>query len=287
VILQPLARRHRSQENAESVLAEIDGAPNLATRLLAIAASSGETVVPLEWLLQLFSIEDQAIVAALNAEPRFVLLPSVENLEAVALRETVGHLEETILSQLAVHHRSVPMAVGAEMESMRTQVAPRLSPKLFRAVVDRLERRGAVVRSESLLRLPGHTVALAAPEQDLAERAVGILEAGDLAPPDVRELGAALKTSPTKIADLLVQLERQGRTVRIAPNLFFSAAAVERARETLANYLREHTEVSAAVFRDLIRGSRKFSIALLDYFDRTGFTIRVGDMRRLGRGAKR
>jgi hypothetical protein len=41
------------------------------------------------------------------------------------------------------------------------------------------------------------------------------------------------------------------------------------------------TTVYAAAFRDLIGTSRKFSIALLTYFDRTGFTLRVGDIRRL------
>jgi len=37
----------------------------------------------------------------------------------------------------------------------------------------------------------------------------------------------------------------------------------------------------ANTVRDLLGASRKFAIALLDYFDHTGFTTRVGDLRRL------
>ena len=47
----------------------------------------------------------------------------------------------------------------------------------------------------------------------------------------------------------------------------------------------ERTNVTgSARFRDLIKASRKFSIALLNYFDRTGFTLRVGDARKVRRG---
>ncbi len=40
-------------------------------------------------------------------------------------------------------------------------------------------------------------------------------------------------------------------------------------------------EITAATYRDLLGASRKFAIALLDYFDHAGVTTRVGDARRL------
>ena len=39
--------------------------------------------------------------------------------------------------------------------------------------------------------------------------------------------------------------------------------------------------MNAAAFRDLIGSSRKYTIPLLEYFDRVGLTIRIGDMRKL------
>jgi selenocysteine-specific elongation factor len=39
--------------------------------------------------------------------------------------------------------------------------------------------------------------------------------------------------------------------------------------------------MTAASFRDLIGSSRKYTIPLLEYFDRDGLTIRIGDIRRL------
>jgi selenocysteine-specific elongation factor len=39
--------------------------------------------------------------------------------------------------------------------------------------------------------------------------------------------------------------------------------------------------MTAASFRDLIGSTRKYTIPLLEYFDRDGLTIRIGDVRRL------
>ena len=71
--------------------------------------------------------------------------------------------------------------------------------------------------------------------------------------------------------------------VRVA-RLHQSAACVlafEAAQTMLTDHLTANGEITAAAYRDLLGASRKFAIALLDYFDRTGVTIRVGDLRRL------
>ena len=56
---------------------------------------------------------------------------------------------------------------------------------------------------------------------------------------------------------------------------------LEQLRNTLVNYLSEKGEMNAAAFRDLIGSSRKYIIPLLEYFDRVGVTIRIGDIRKL------
>jgi ATP-binding cassette subfamily B protein len=53
------------------------------------------------------------------------------------------------------------------------------------------------------------------------------------------------------------------------------------AAERLLELLRTEPQITAAVYRDLLGASRKFAIALLDYFDHSGVTTRVGDARRL------
>ena len=81
--------------------------------------------------------------------------------------------------------------------------------------------------------------------------------------------------------ELLAALEREGKAVKVSQDLYYHSAVTARLREMIAGRIRTGGPLGAAEFRDMIQASRKFSIALLEYFDRSGFTIRVGDQRTL------
>jgi len=83
------------------------------------------------------------------------------------------------------------------------------------------------------------------------------------------------------LTDLLGVLESRGAAVKVAADLYFSAAAMERASGLLVDHLERHGEITAAAFRDLLKTSRKFVIPLLEHFDKSGVTLRVGDVRKL------
>jgi selenocysteine-specific elongation factor len=171
-----------------------------------------------------------------------------------------------------------------EMESLRSQLAADLAPKVFRAVVEQLAAQQVLVRTDSLVRLPTHTTGLDRGEVRIAEQVVAALSAAGFTPPDAKQLATDLATAAPHLGEILVELERAGRVARAAPDLYFAADAVERARDLIRAHVAQHGEITAAAFRDLIGASRKFSIALLNYFDRTGFTLRLGDIRKLRRG---
>jgi selenocysteine-specific elongation factor len=110
------------------------------------------------------------------------------------------------------------------------------------------------------------------------------LEHAEFQPPDLKQLAESLKIPTSQLPHLrtvLVAMEREGRVVKIASELYFSRAAADAARTRLVDYLKTHDTITAATFRDLLGASRKFAIALLDHFDHAGVTTRVGDTRRL------
>ena len=169
------------------------------------------------------------------------------------------------------------------MESLRSQIAADLSAKLFRIVVDALVAAKAVVRDDSTIRLPAHQVSLQGDEEGLAQRIEALLTGANFTPPDVKELETSLRVPRPKLAAVLQQIEREGRITRVADGMYFAPEPLARARELIRGHCQAHGEITAAAFRDHLGASRKYSIALLDYFDRTGFTLRVGDIRKLRR----
>ena len=125
---------------------------------------------------------------------------------------------------------------------------------------------------------------LAAPERAATAEIEALLETGAYTPPDVKQMSETLKLPVKRVLELLAALEREGKAAKVSQDLFYHASAVGRLRERIAERIHRSGPLGAAEFRDMIGASRKFSIALLEYFDRTGFTIRVGDERKLRRG---
>jgi selenocysteine-specific elongation factor len=76
-------------------------------------------------------------------------------------------------------------------------------------------------------------------------------------------------------------MEREGCVVKVATDLYFARDALDAAQAKLLDRLKADGEITAAAYRDSLNASRKFAIALLDYFDHAGVTTRVGDLRKL------
>jgi len=186
-----------------------------------------------------------------------------------------------VLQTLTTFHQETPLAPGMEMELLRSRIAPALAPKLFRALLDALEAEAVLARADSVLRVPSHTVALPSADATLGGQAEALITAGGFTPPDLKQIEVALAVQRPRLNAILQQLEREGRVAKIAEGLYFGREPLEQARQQLRDHVAAHGDITAATFRDLLGASRKFSIALLDYFDRTGFTLRVGDLRKL------
>jgi selenocysteine-specific elongation factor len=219
----------------------------------------------------------------LRDAPRFVKL-SVGDEEAFTTRIRWDDLKRFALDAVAQHHKSEPLSPGLEMEAMRTRLPFEIGARAFRPIVDRLSHESEIVREESLLRLKSHRVQLGGDAQTLGTKIEAALTSAEFQPPDLKQLADELNIPTSQLPHLrtvLVAMEREGRIVKIATDLYFSRAAADTAKDRLVEYLGIHREITAATFRDLLGASRKFAIALLDHFDHTGVTTRVGDTRRL------
>ena len=186
-----------------------------------------------------------------------------------------------MLEAVAAHHRAEPLAAGLEMESLRGRLPWPVAPRVFRWGIDRLVASQRLVRGEQLVHLPSHRVARSTVPSERVADVARVLEAGGFTPPDLRQLGEATGLPERALQEALAVLEREGRVVRIARDLWWARQPADEALVRLREHCTRNGEITAAVFRDLIGASRKFAIAFLDWTDRTGVTLRVGDVRRL------
>jgi selenocysteine-specific elongation factor len=280
-VILPFAQRHRRSETGIGERLAALRTADLRQACSLYLQVQSDLAVPLEEIYQGVNGREEDVMAALAQDPEILPFPDVHHPEAYSVAAKWQRLTAEVGKILEAFHHHSPLARGMEMESLRTQLPFAFSPKVFRAVVERLVAEGVAVREESLLRLPTHTVRLSADEQGAAARLERLLQEGGCAPPDVKELEERLRMPRRNLLDLLQVLESRGTVVKVTTDLYMSSEAIQRAKTALLHHLTAHGEISAAVFRDLLGISRKTAIPLLEYFDRAGLTLRVGDVRKL------
>jgi len=281
IVLNPKGRESRkplaTYRSSLNALASAQG-PEAIEALLDLQDALALTANDIAHLLN----RPTAEIARALKDARFVKL-SMGDEEGYTTTRKWEDIKRFALAALDHHHKGNPLSPGLDMESLRSRLPYEIDPRVFRNLIDRLSRETEIVREESVLRLKSHRVKLSTNENQLGARIEKHLEKSGFEPPELKQMVEDLKLPSDlgKIRELMNAMERDGKIVKIATDLYFARPALDVAREKLTGHLGAQPEITAAAYRDLLGTSRKFAIALLDYFDRSGVTIRVGDARRL------
>ena len=189
----------------------------------------------------------------------------------------------SVVDALKLWHARAPHNPGAGEHELHRALPQRTDRQVFDAVIEDLLRNGAVQRDRGLLRLPGHRAALAPAEAALWQKVRPLLEDADLRPPMVADLAAALDLESGAVKSFLLRAQKLGLVLRMSENHFFPLPTIIRLAEMAETLAAETPDglFTAAAYRDHSGIGRNLAIRLLEYFDRSGFTRRVRDDRRV------
>jgi selenocysteine-specific elongation factor len=244
--------------------------PDAVERLRAIddAPANDLPRVLLEWARIMPSADLRAAAGALPEDGAVAV--GQWFLSPAAAAEAAGHLTRA----LEAHHAEHPLRAGMETEEVRAvltrQDAALGDATLADAFVARLAADGVVVRETTTVRLPTHRVSTAGSAD--ADRLVAAVTEAGTAPPTIRELAAA-GFDP----ELIAAVCREGRLVRISPEMVVTPSMVGRAVAFIRDAGPGGRTVSAV--REALGTSRKYTVPLLEHLDAKGLTRRVGDVR--------
>jgi len=279
-VIHPWAKKHkRAEPGLQERLASLRG-EDLPGLVEGFLSESDDFALPIASIQQFLNLRDE------EARERLERLQTVRSFSAEGekLYTTENkwlHLKEQIAKALRDFHASHPLAPGMDMEELRDKLPYSISPRLFRIVVERIEAEKIAAREGNLLRLPEHKVHLRQEEKNLVAKIKALLGSNPLAPPDLKQIEKETGIERAKLHEVIRVMERDRAVVRVASDLYFLGDCVDKVKGALYKYLSEKSEITPASFRDLLGSSRKYTIPLLEYFDREGITVRIGDARRL------
>jgi selenocysteine-specific elongation factor len=279
-VIHPWAKRHkRGDASLPNRLKALHGG-DFAELMENFLNESAAFALPIDAIYQFLNLREEEARQKVDALKSLRVL-NAEGEKAYTTPAKWSQLKEQWLKILKEFHTSHPLIPGMDMEELRGKLIFALAPKIFRVVVDLFINEKLIAKEENLLRLASHRVQLGGQEKTLMDKIKKILGEQPLAPPDLKEIEKQAGVARNRLNEVIRLLERDGSVVRITTDMYFLAGSIERLRATLRTFLSEKGEMTAASFRDLIGSSRKYTIPLLEYFDRDGLTIRIGDIRKL------
>ncbi|MDT4797237.1 Selenocysteine-specific elongation factor [compost metagenome] len=190
-------------------------------------------------------------------------------------------LEDQLLQALQRFHEDQPDELGPDRDRLRRYALPQLERQVFIALLERQLASGAIHSSGPWLHLPDHQVQLGAEDERLKERLWPLLEEGGFDPPWVRDLARETTTDEAAVRLLLRKLARLGLLHQVVRDLFYPESTLRQLASHALQLRGDTGIIQAATFRDRIGIGRKRSIQLLEYFDRIGFTRRIGNEHRI------
>jgi len=118
-------------------------------------------------------------------------------------------------------------------------------------------------------------------EQQLMNQALDVFRKTGFQSPRPDELETQLKISREKIDRILEHLCNTKKLIQLDKKVFLSAEYFLKAQEMVIKEISEKGILNSADFKYLIGSSRKYALAILDYLDTSGVTMRIGNDRKL------
>jgi selenocysteine-specific elongation factor len=275
----PAARRNTAaRQNVVMALAA-----DSAQQALANLSTASPDGVDLRAFEAAFNLDEEFAAALYKRMGMVVLARGAERIAVSTARH--DEIAQAILAQIATLHREDPRSLGLEMGSLRERLRVELPDWALAQIVRELAAKGKVQLAGTRVRQPGHDATSNPEDEKLWLRILPVLQKDDPLPPNLREIAEQLRLPEKAVSDLLHRKSRSGEPIKVMADRFLLRSSILRlaktAEETAAQ--KPNSQFTAADYRDRCGASRKLSIDVLEYFDRIGFTQRIGDARRIRR----
>ncbi len=144
-----------------------------------------------------------------------------------------------------------------------------------------LQEHGIVKKVGNTFVLKGAEDTLSPEERTLLEGIERIYRDTGFQSPRPAEIPEKLSAPKEKVERLLEHLYNEHRLIRLDKKVVLSREHLKKAQDMVVDDIKEHGKLDSGNFKNAIGSSRKYALAILDYLDARGVTIRTGNERTL------
>lgn len=275
--IPPRKKRHHP-DNERTFAAMNSDDPN--ARLFEVIVQHRDTFVDLKQAYYRAGIEPQdqtRLLETLTDTGNIVKLDEETVISDWQLA-AIGEEAQTLLEQF---YEDQPLELGMRREELRTRLLPKASIRRSDQVIAKLIDRATLVEQNGRIALPGRRIELGQDDvRELKEIEAFFMKSAYT--PPATDSWLKENSNSQETWQRVNYLLRQGTLVLLTPQMIMHRDMVDRALTLALNMIEREGSLTLANFRTQLGTTRRYAVALLEYFDKIKATQMKGDVRVLG-----
>jgi len=279
-IIDPLPDKHKRLN--DKIIEELNllQKGTLAEKIPVILERAGFTGINLRCMAFRLGINAKKIREALenlfSGKKAFLL----DNDDTTVISANFFHqFEELLIKNISAYHKKYSLKEGISREELKASSGNKISSKLFNMAINSLNKNGVIVSDKDNVHLTGYQVEFSEELDSLRRDIAGVYNDAGLTPSSLTEVMNKFKNQKTKAQSIIKLMLKEGDLIQINEELCFARETLEKLRNNYKAQLIKDGKATPANFKDLTGLSRKYIIPLMEYFDMSRLTVRVGDHR--------
>ena len=183
---------------------------------------------------------------------------------------------------LAGYHKLNPLHAGMKEAEVRQKCFKALDQTTADALLGALRQEGKLRRVSERYALGDFEIKFTKRQNNIKQKLLQTYKKADLESPATDDVMATFpQNEKVDAKQVLESLVTGGELVMLTPQICWYKDTYDRVCNVVKAHFAEHETLTLGELRDLINSSRKYTLAVLEYYDKNRITKKDGDLRRL------
>ena len=183
---------------------------------------------------------------------------------------------------LGQYHKTNPLHAGMKIAELRQKLFKNMDQASADALLAALRAEGKVTRVAERYALADFVITLTKRQRNIREKLLQTYKKAGLESPATDDVMAAFpQNEKTDAKQVLESIVTSGELVMLTPQICWYKDVYTNVCRIVQKHFDENETLTLAQLRDLTSSSRKYTLAVLEYYDKNKITKKDGDFRRL------
>ena len=233
-----------------------------------------------------FTIETIKLFFGLSKEKTNELINSLENISLYNHKKNnwimsdlqINNLFEKIIKYLQKFHDENPYVTGVNIQEISNSLGFEKFFTIF--LIERLIKLKKILKNNEFIYLSNIKINLNDKQKEEINQIVNVINKEGIVSLNHVFIINGEEISPLKLTSIFSLLEQQQKIIKLN-DFIINYDKVNSIRKIILKHFTNHGSLSIIEFKGLTNLSRKYSVPLLEYFDKIKFTYRTGNERKL------